>query len=73
MNGPTISTQVPTQDTKLAAREYRIKLLVALPMLSQGQPDSEKCIMLESGQTCSLVAKLPQGSLLAICEFRATN
>ena len=74
LNGPTISTQAPTQDTKLAAREYRINLLVALPMLSQGQPDSEKCcIVLESGQTCSLVAKLPQGSLLAICEFHATN
>ena len=59
LNGPTISTQAPTQDTKLATRGYRINLLVASPMPSQGQPDSEKYfIVLESRQTHSLIAKV---------------
>ena len=43
-------------------------------MLCQGQPDGwESCIMLESGLTHSLIVKVLQRSLLAVCEFSATS
>ena len=44
-------------------------------MLRQGQPDSgEGCILLQTGPTCSLVAKFPHiQSSLAVHEFRAAE
>ena len=45
--------------------------IVASPALHQGQPSSGKrCIMLESGLTRSLAAKLLQHLSLAVCKFR---
>ena len=45
--------------------------IVALPVLRRCQPDGGKCcIMLESGLTGDLVAKLPQCLSLAVCEFQ---
>ena len=62
LNGSTIPAQGPTPDANLAARGYRI---VASSVLHQGQPDSGgSCIVLQSGLTCSLVAKFPQLSVI---------
>ena len=48
--------------------------IVASPVLRQGQPNGgEGCIVLESGPTRTLVAKLPQCLLLEVCEFRAAS
>ena len=33
----------------------------------------ESCIMLESGPTCSLIAKLSQHLLLVVCEFHSAG
>ena len=61
--------QAPTLDAKLAARGTE-STIVASPVLHQGQPDGgESCIMLESGPTRSLIVKLSQRLLLAVCEF----
>ena len=76
MNGATISVQVPTQDSKLAARGIESTCIVALPVLSQGQSDGGKCcIVLENVQTRSLIAKLPQCLSLAVTirELHAAN
>ena len=70
MNGPTISTQAPTPDAKLAAMQgvpnrpassLRPCFVEASPTVENAVP-----VMLESGPTRSLVAKLPR-------EFRAAN
>ena len=56
MNGSTIPAHVPTPNAKLAALGYQIDL-----------PDGGKsCIVLQSGPTHSLVAKLLQCSSLAV-------
>ena len=71
MNGPT---QVPTPDAQLAAGCTESICIVALPVLRRGQPDGrESCIVLESGPTRRLVARLPQRSSLAIREFRSAS
>ena len=63
---PRMQSQLPgcTESTCIAA----------LPVLHEGQPDGgERCIVLESGLTHSLIAKLPQHSSLAVCEFSAAS
>ena len=48
--------------------------IVASPMLHRGQSDGgESCIVLESGPTRSLVAKLPQCSSLVIRELHVRD
>ena len=60
LNGSTITTQAPTQDVKVAAREYRIDLHHHFAHVSLKPADSgESCVVLESGPTRSLVNKLP--------------
>ena len=71
LNGSTISTQAPIPDAKLVARVYQIDLHCRLPVLRQGQPDGrESCIVLESGPTRSLVAKLPTRLSLVVLHCR---
>ena len=60
---------------KVSCHGTELTCIVGSAMLRRGQPDSgEGCIMLQSGQTHSLVAKfLHVQSLLAVCEFRAAG
>ena len=40
----------------------------------RGQSDGgENCIVLKIGPTRSVIAKLPQSSMLAVCEFRTAS
>ena len=56
---------------KLAVRVYQINLQCQFTRASLRQADGgESCIVVESEPTCSLVAKVLQNSLLAMCEFR---
>ena len=74
LNGLTVPTQAPTPDAKLAARVYGIDLHRGFACASLSQPDrGESCIVLENGPTRNLIAKLPQRSSLAVCEFRAAG
>ena len=63
LNGSTIPEQGPTSDAKLAAM-HGAELICIVG--SSGQPDSgEGCMVLQSGPTCSIVAKFPQRSVVA--------
>ena len=69
-----LSLQVLTPDAKLISRATEPTCIVALPVLDRGQPDGrEHYITLESRPTNSLVAKLPQHSSFALCEFYITS
>ena len=48
--------------------------IITSPILHWDQSNSgENCIMLESRSTRSIIAKLPQHSSSAVCEFRTTS
>ena len=70
LNGSTIPTQGPTTDAKLAAMVTEWTCIFGSSVICRGQPDSgERCIVLQSGPTCSLIAKFPQRSVVA-CNTR---
>ena len=63
----------PILDVKLAAGCTESTCIVASPRNATRMVKNTVCIMLESGPTHSLVAKLSQHSTFAVCEFRAVN
>ena len=75
LNCPIIPAQVPTQEVKLAARGYYINLhhWFALNCFVGPAWQWKTRVVLESGPTCGLIARLPQRSLLAVCEFCAAS
>ena len=69
-----VSAQAPTLTDPKLPGGIDSTCIVASPVLRLDQPDGGKrCIVLESGPTRSLVAKLPQRSSLSVREFRTAN
>ena len=59
---------------KFSCHGTELTCIIDSSVLRRGQPNSgEGCIMLQSGPTCSLLAKFPHiQSSLAVCEFCAS-
>ena len=74
LNGSTILRKRPPWMQSYLPEGTESTCIVASPVPRRGQPNGgESYIVLESGLTCSLVAKLPQHSLIAVREFRAAD
>ena len=74
--GSTIPAQTPTLDKKLPARVWCTEstCIIASPVLCRSQLNGrERCIVIESGLTHRLVAKLQQYSSLVVCKFRTAG